>query len=164
MPNRTKPVGRGVDAKDQKKSYAVGYGKPPKSTQFKPGQSGRPQGRPKGSRNFNTLVDKAMRKKIRVTENGKDRKVQKAEAWVEGVVNEAVTGNLKATTVILNEQARAEARAVHEINDSIAFTPEDLLVVEDIKRRARDQVIADMQAADAAANNPDIENPQPEKP
>ena len=29
----------------------VGYGKPPKHSQFKPGQSGNPQGRPKGSRN-----------------------------------------------------------------------------------------------------------------
>lgn len=30
-----------------KKDYEVGYGKPPKATQFKPGQSGHPQGRPK---------------------------------------------------------------------------------------------------------------------
>jgi hypothetical protein len=31
--------------------YEVGYGKPPKAKQFKPGQSGNPKGRPKGSRN-----------------------------------------------------------------------------------------------------------------
>ena len=33
------------------KQYEVGYGKPPKSTQFKPGRSGNPKGRTKGSRN-----------------------------------------------------------------------------------------------------------------
>ena len=30
--------------------YEVGYGKPPAGTRFKPGQSGNPAGRPKGSR------------------------------------------------------------------------------------------------------------------
>lgn len=33
------------------KQYKVGYGNPSKSTQFKPGQSGNPKGRTKGSRN-----------------------------------------------------------------------------------------------------------------
>lgn len=32
-------------------NYDVGYGKPPKDTRFKPGQSGNPKGRPKGSKN-----------------------------------------------------------------------------------------------------------------
>ena len=32
-------------------SYDVGYGKPPASTRFKPGQSGNPKGRPKGANN-----------------------------------------------------------------------------------------------------------------
>ena len=32
-------------------TYDVGYGKPPKATRFKAGQSGNPKGRPKGSRN-----------------------------------------------------------------------------------------------------------------
>ncbi len=32
----------------------IGYGRPPKAGQFKPGQSGNPQGRPKGSTNLAT--------------------------------------------------------------------------------------------------------------
>ena len=34
-----------------RKSYAVGHGKPPEATRFKPGQSGNPKGRPKGKKN-----------------------------------------------------------------------------------------------------------------
>ena len=33
----------------RKRAYRVGYGRPPKEYQFKPGQSGNPKGRPKNS-------------------------------------------------------------------------------------------------------------------
>ena len=32
-------------------NFEVGYGKPPAKTRFRPGQSGNPKGRPKGSKN-----------------------------------------------------------------------------------------------------------------
>lgn len=42
-----RPFARRPESSD----YDVGYGKPPGGTRFKPGQSGNPRGRPKGSKN-----------------------------------------------------------------------------------------------------------------
>jgi hypothetical protein len=46
--------------------YEVGYGKPPKHTRFKPGQSGNPKGRPKASKDFRSLLHRALFKKRRL--------------------------------------------------------------------------------------------------
>jgi len=52
---------RELSAKEQREtpeaSYEIGYGKPPKSHQWRRGQSGNPKGRPRGSRNRRTLED-----------------------------------------------------------------------------------------------------------
>jgi len=47
---------------DKPDDYEVGYGKPPKHGQFKPGQSGNPKGRPKGRKNFPVLLEMCLNK------------------------------------------------------------------------------------------------------
>lgn len=45
--------------------------KPPKKdTRFKPGKSGNPKGRPKGSKNRATLLEEVVNVRIQVSENG----------------------------------------------------------------------------------------------
>ena len=41
-------------------TYPIGYKKPPRDTQFKPGQSGNFKGRPKGAKNFATVDRKSV--------------------------------------------------------------------------------------------------------
>jgi hypothetical protein len=61
--------------------YTVGYAKPPTASRFKPGQSGNAKGRPKGRKNFKTLIRNAMTAKISIQEGGRNRQVSKLEGW-----------------------------------------------------------------------------------
>ena len=73
--------------------YEVGYGKPPKDTQFRKGQSGNPKGRPKGSKNFVTLVHEALDQPIVVREDGRSRKVSARAAIAKRLVHGGLAGN-----------------------------------------------------------------------
>ena len=76
--------------------YTVGYGRPPAHSQFKPGQSGNPHGRPKGAANLTTLIAKAMNEKVVVQEGGRRRTITKAEAAAKQLTNKAASGDLRA--------------------------------------------------------------------
>ena len=83
--------------------YEVGRGKPPRKTRFKPGESGNPNGRPKGSKNFATVLAKELNAKVPISENGRRRKVSKREAIAKQIVNKAAGGDLKATQAVMRE-------------------------------------------------------------
>jgi hypothetical protein len=86
---------------DENNSDEVGYGKPPKRTQFVKGRSGNPKGRPKGSRKLTDILAKVGRQRIMVTENGRSRSITKLEASVLQLMNKAVSGDLKAFRQVL---------------------------------------------------------------
>lgn len=75
----------------------VGYGKPPKSTRFKEGQSGNPKGRPKEAKNLATIVAEVCRERVKVkSENGKYYYMTKIEAIMKQLTNQAAKGDIKA--------------------------------------------------------------------
>lgn len=83
------------------KPYDVGYGKPPEHTRFQPGQSGNPKGRPKGSLNLAAALNRALKEKVTVVENGRRRSLTKLDVAIKGLVNRAVTGDAKAMQQML---------------------------------------------------------------
>ena len=91
--------------------YQVGYGKPPQHTRFKKGESGNPTGRPKGSKNLTTLLEKELKQRVVVTENGRRRSITKQEAMVKHLVNKAVSGDRPLMQLLLDEIRLLEARA-----------------------------------------------------
>ena len=95
------------------KDYEVGYGKPPKSGQFKEGKSGNPKGRPKGTRNFNTDLEEVLASKVTVTENGKPNKVSSQFAVLMRLREQALAGDPRAIAQFLSlaQQSTADKEA-----------------------------------------------------
>jgi hypothetical protein len=87
---KTPPRGSGSD------NYKVGKGRPPAETQWKPGQSGNPPGRKKGSKNRKTIVRSAERKTITVTKGGRKRKMTFTEIGLEHLQQDVARGDRKA--------------------------------------------------------------------
>ncbi|MCZ8170611.1 MAG: DUF5681 domain-containing protein, partial [Brevundimonas sp.] len=80
--------------------YEVGYAKPPKATQFKPGNKFG-KGRPKGAKNFATIVNEALGAKVPAKINGKTKKVTKIELAVHQLANKASSGDQKAIAKVV---------------------------------------------------------------
>lgn len=80
------------DKEDDKGGYKVGYGNPPKTGQFKKGQSGNPKGRPKIERNFLDLVGDLLESDLE-TEN---RVMSGHEAIHRATIKAALKGNQRA--------------------------------------------------------------------
>lgn len=82
--------------------YAVGYRKPPRSSQFKGGKSGNPKGRPKGSRPVASLLQDIIQQKIAVTENGRTRRLPALEIMLRRLANDAMRGEQRAIKFLLS--------------------------------------------------------------
>jgi hypothetical protein len=105
--------------------YEVGNKKPPKEFQFKPGQSGNPKGRPKGSTSFEDKVQKELSKVVTVTKNGKPVKMSKLDVGVRRLVDRFMTGDLKSTAIILGLNKRNEKLKMgEEVPDTVAMPDE----------------------------------------
>ena len=91
------------DAKSRKRHarYAVGYGRPPTSSQFQPGQSGNPNGRPKGVRNASSMARDALERTINVKVKRAWRKMTVRKAAYLRLAERAVAGDAKALDYLL---------------------------------------------------------------
>jgi hypothetical protein len=71
----------------------VGYKQPPRHSQFKPGVSGNPRGRPKRKLDIGLALNQALNGKV-VTEPGKT--MTGLEAFVQSIVDRVLRGESKA--------------------------------------------------------------------
>ena len=78
------------------RSSGVGYGKPPEATRFKPGKSGNPKGRPKGSLNLATDLSAELGEQITVREGGRQHRISKQRALVKSLMAKALQGDVRA--------------------------------------------------------------------
>ena len=90
-------------------SDEVGYGRPPREHQFKPGHSGNPRGRPKGSKNETTILYGLLNRKIEVRQGGTSRKITVLEAILMRFTEDALKGNTKSAAFLFNRYAGIQA-------------------------------------------------------
>ena len=82
-------------------TYEIGYRRPPASGRFKKGSSGNAKGRPKGSKNFLTLLEQELAQTIVVNENGKKKSVSRLQAMVKRMVAGALQGEQKSLLTLV---------------------------------------------------------------
>jgi hypothetical protein len=90
----------------ENKEYKVGYKKPPREHQFKPGQSGCPKGRPRLIQDFNTDFQDELEEVIKIQEGGKLKPITKQRALIKRLITNALGGNassIKIVTAILSK-------------------------------------------------------------
>jgi hypothetical protein len=83
--------------------YKVGYCNPPRHTQFKPGVSGNPKGRPPGRPNFKTMVERAAYLKVPVRQGQETQSMPLFQAVLFGVGLKGARGDHRCATVFFNE-------------------------------------------------------------
>ena len=94
-----------ADQSADSEEYKVGYGKPPKHTQFPKG-NGPGKGKPKGAKNLKTIVNLVTGAKVSTKINGKLKKISKIELAVRQLANMAAGGDLKAIEKLIALQER----------------------------------------------------------
>jgi hypothetical protein len=117
---------------------AVGYKQPPKSTRFKPGQSGNPKGKSKHTRNFRTDLRDELAEQITVRENGRERRVSKQRALVKALVAAAIKGDMRAANAIVTFSTKSFTDADNAPAEALSSDDQDILdafVDRELKRR-----------------------------
>ncbi len=110
---RKQPAPRGSNGRSSRTTYEVGYGRPPKKSRFKPGQSGNPKGRPKGAKNEVTILREIMNRLIEIREGGRPRKISVLAAILLKFAESALKGDAKSATFLLNRYGQAERDTPH---------------------------------------------------
>jgi hypothetical protein len=115
---------RCLNPSSARKGTERNYREPPKASQFKPGQSGNPKGRPKGVRNLKTDLLEELRAFVEVPTTGGVRRITIQRAVLRALVEKARNGDVRAiqhlTSLIdrVIDDDRSEAPAtVLERND-----------------------------------------------
>jgi hypothetical protein len=119
--------------------YEVGYGKPPRHARFKPGESGNPRGRPRGSKNVFVLLDEELNQTVTINENGRRRRITKRAAVVKHMVNKTLSGDPRVLQILLSQLRSREAHA--EADPSSADMQEgDYEVIRHLEERLKKMV------------------------
>ena len=89
--------------------YDVGYGKPPKHSQFKKGVCPNPKGRGKrGDLPLREILDSVLNAKTSFRERGKLKKASRLDLTIRRLAALAIKGDVSSAALLLKMRAHAE--------------------------------------------------------
>lgn len=136
-------------SQDHDADYTVGYGKPPRHSQFKKGQSGNPRGRRAQPKTFDALLETALNQPVSVTLGARKVRVSKREAIVMTMVNGALKGNIRHLEFLARLMRESSAIEPFEVR------PEDEAILKALAgpapEPAQEYTDADTSGSDADA-------------
>jgi hypothetical protein len=121
--------------RNRRARYAVGYGHPPISSQFQPGHSGNPKGRPKGTRKASSMARDALERSINVKVKGSWKKTTVRKAAYRRLGERAVAGDAKALDFLLTLESEEPPGSDQAETDRSAA--KDLAILQDFFDRRR---------------------------
>jgi len=113
--------------------YQVGYKRPPAHTQFRPGRSGNPAGRPKGSKSAQAIFEKVINENVTLDENIHGKKRRRRMSLLEAAFKQiglkaAASGSHRSTDQFIKLLSIYKDRWQAEIG----LTREQLRGIEEI--------------------------------
>ena len=94
--------------------YEVGRGRPPKATQFKPGQSGNPKGRPRVQKHLSTILREVLEQKLSIEVGGKMCTITAYQGLFTRALSLGLKGDMRAIKFL--------AEMASQLPDNTAYT------------------------------------------
>ncbi|RUZ79400.1 hypothetical protein EN943_07445 [Mesorhizobium sp. M7A.F.Ca.US.006.01.1.1] len=129
----------------------VGYGKPPKKSRFKPGQSGNPRGRRKRTENIGLAILAELGRPITVRENGKEQILTKRDAIAKTIVSRAMDKDVRMIQLLISlvpDQFRIPDNA--KLGPSPDVSSEEAAILERFVARRLGSVATDQSRGEQA--------------
>lgn len=118
-----------------KRPYEVGHGKPPIKTQFKPGQSGNPSGRPTRKPDLTTRIGKKLASKRSVVISGTRVELPIEDILLERLIERAAKGDVKVLFFLLAEaQKYRDGQANKKASDRRIYSQKELAEMTEQER------------------------------
>lgn len=126
-------------SRSKSNSYTVGYGRPPRRFQFKPGKSGNPTGGKRKASSIapdlRALLERALNTKVHLPQGEQVRILSRAAAGIEQLVDQFAAGdrNARRDLMVLAEKLGIDLTAGHSqaiesaLEENLAAEDEDLL-------------------------------------
>jgi len=128
---------KGKKSDPRNRDYTVGYGRPPRRSQFPPGKSGNPKGRPKGSKSLRSIVEGVANLKVNVREGTRDRKVNVLQAGLLRLAERVVSGDPKAFATLFGLVVQHQPEQIDEIDSAKISTEDEELLRDFFARKIR---------------------------